>query len=202
MIPVAANDVAFSIHSVILNLIILSQISMFERGNQKFSNYAIAIVVVVWFSVAVCFFIALHSQSWLWLISIFNTIQAVMILIKYFPQAFMNFLRKSTDGFSIGSVLLDFSGGVFNYSQMLVQSKDQGSWVNFYGNIGKVFISLVSIFYDSILMCQHYVMYPDNKKGLTSKNSEEINRPLVCESPIDQQTKGSVKCSYQSPAEV
>ncbi|KAG4914984.1 hypothetical protein JHK87_052541 [Glycine soja] len=155
MIPVAANDVAFSIHSVILNLIILSQISMFERGNQKFSNYAIAIVVVVWFSVAVCFFIALHSQSWLWLISIFNTIQAVMILIKYFPQvrmlypppyyvlhvaclvrcprhafsrllAFMNFLRKSTDGFSIGSVLLDFSGGVFNYSQMLVQSKDQG----------------------------------------------------------------------------
>lgn len=60
----------------------------------------------------------------------------------------------------------------------------------------------VSIFYDSILMCQHYVMYPDNKKGLTSKNSEEINRPLVCESPIDQQTKGSVKCSYQSPAEV
>ncbi|XP_028216563.1 cystinosin homolog [Glycine soja] len=128
MIPVAANDVAFSIHSVILNLIILSQISMFERGNQKFSNYAIAIVVVVWFSVAVCFFIALHSQSWLWLISIFNTIQAVMILIKYFPQAFMNFLRKSTDGFSIGSVLLDFSGGVFNYSQMLVQSKDQGSW--------------------------------------------------------------------------
>ncbi|TKY46454.1 Cystinosin-like protein [Spatholobus suberectus] len=201
MIPVAANDVAFSTHAVIVNLIILSQIAMFERGSQKFSNYAIAIVVVALFSAAVCFFIALPSQSWLWLISIFNTIQVGMTLIKYFPQAFMNFLRKSTDGFSIGSVLLGFSGGVFNYSQMAVQSIDQGSWVNFYGNIGKVLISLVTIFYDSILMCQHYVLYPD-KKGLTSKNSEEIKQPLICASPIDQQIKGSVKSSRQSPPEV
>jgi cystinosin len=40
----------------------------------------------------------------------------------------MNFLRKSTDGFSIGTILLDFSGGIFNYSQMVVQSIDQGLW--------------------------------------------------------------------------
>ena len=39
----------------------------------------------------------------------------------------MNFLRKSTDGFSIGNILLDFSGGVANYAQMTVQSIDQGS---------------------------------------------------------------------------
>ncbi|KAK7316135.1 hypothetical protein VNO77_34896 [Canavalia gladiata] len=200
MIPVAANDVAFSTHSVIVNLIILSQIAMFDRGNQKFSKYAIAIVAVVWFSATICFFIALPTQSWLWLISIFNSIQVVMTLIKYFPQAFMNFLRKSTDGFSIGGILLDFSGGVFNYSQMAVQSIDQGSWVNFYGNIGKVLISMVTIVYDSILMCQHYILY--DKKGNTSKNLEEVNQSLICESPIDEEIKGSVKCSHHPPAEV
>ncbi|XP_027359197.1 cystinosin homolog isoform X1 [Abrus precatorius] len=201
MIPVAANDVAFSTHAVILNLIILSQIAMFERGNQKFSKYAIAIVAAVWFSAAVCFFIALPSQSWLWLISIFNSIQVVMTVIKYFPQAFMNFLRKSTDGFSVGGVLLDFSGGVFNYSQMVVQSIDQGTLVNFYGNTGKVLISLVTIVYDSILMCQHYMLYGD-KKGHTLKNCEEIKEPLNCASPIDQHIKGVVKSSHQPPAEV
>lgn len=37
----------------------------------------------------------------------------------------MNFRRKSTDGFSIGNILLDFSGGVANYAQMTVQSIDQ-----------------------------------------------------------------------------
>lgn len=38
----------------------------------------------------------------------------------------MNFARKSTDGFNIGNVLLDFFGGVANYAQMAVQSIDQG----------------------------------------------------------------------------
>ena len=38
----------------------------------------------------------------------------------------MNFKRKSTAGFSIGNILLDFSGGVANYAQMIAQSIDQG----------------------------------------------------------------------------
>ncbi|KAA3475482.1 cystinosin-like protein [Gossypium australe] len=58
-------------------------------------------------------------------------------------QAVMNFARKSTDGFSIGNILLDFVGGLANYAQMAVQSIDQNSWVNFYGNIGKTLLSLV-----------------------------------------------------------
>lgn len=63
----------------------------------------------------------------------------------------------------------------------------------------------VTISYDSILMCQHYVVYPDNKKELHSKNSEEIKQPLIWESPspIDhEQIKGSVTYSHQSPPEV
>ncbi|XP_004489563.1 cystinosin homolog [Cicer arietinum] len=191
MIPVAANDVAFSTHAVIINLIVLYQFATYGHGNQKLSKYVIAIVGVVWLIAAVCFFIALPNHSWLWLISIFNLIQVSMTLIKYCPQAFMNFLRKSTDGFSIGSVLLDFSGGVFNYSQMAMQSIDQGSWVNFYGNIGKVLISLVTIFYDSVLMCQHYVLYP-HKKVLNSENTEEIQKPLISSSPLDQQNHSLV----------
>lgn len=42
-----------------------------------------------------------------------------------FIKAIMNFLRKSTDGFSIGNILLDFLGGLANYAQMVVQSIDQ-----------------------------------------------------------------------------
>ena len=38
----------------------------------------------------------------------------------------MNFLRKSTNGFSICNILLDFSGGIANYGQMVLQSIDQG----------------------------------------------------------------------------
>lgn len=179
MIPVAANDVAFSIHAVLLTAITLFQILIYERGVQKVSKISIAIVSVIWLVAAICVFLALPHHSWLWLINIFNSIQVFMTLIKYVPQAIMNFRRKSTDGFSIGNILLDFLGGCTNYAQMTVQSIDQNSWVNFYGNIGKTLISLVSIFFDLLFMCQHYVLYPAKKAVISSKLSKDGVEPLL-----------------------
>lgn len=45
--------------------------------------------------------------------------------LYYKIQVVMNFRRKNTDGFSIGYVLFDFSGGSTSYTQMIVQSVDQ-----------------------------------------------------------------------------
>lgn len=39
-------------------------------------------------------------------------------VVKYVPQAHMNFTRKSTVGWSIGNVLLDFTGGFFSFMQV------------------------------------------------------------------------------------
>ncbi|MCD7455058.1 hypothetical protein HAX54_026935 [Datura stramonium] len=179
MIPVAANDVAFSIHAVLLTAFTLFQIFIYDRGNQKVSRTSVGIVCVSWLTVAICVFIALPSHSWLWLISCFNTLQVVMTIIKYIPQAIMNFQRKSTIGFSIGNILLDLLGGVTNYGQMAVQSIDQNSWVNFYGNIGKTLLSLVSIFFDILFILQHYVLYPAWRIG-TSRDVDVIGKkPLL-----------------------
>ncbi|XP_047157599.1 cystinosin homolog isoform X4 [Vigna umbellata] len=137
-----------------------------ERGSQKVSKIAYGVLLVTWTSAAVCFFVALHNHNWLWLISIFSDIQVCMTVIKYIPQAVMNFMRKSTEGWSIVNILLDFSGSVANYAQMSMQSIDQHSWVNFYGNIGKLLLSLVSVFFDILFMCQHYLLYPVKKRKL------------------------------------
>lgn len=163
MIPVAANDVAFSVHAVLLTSITLIQIAIYDRGNQKISKFSIAIVITVWLTAAVCFFVALPIHAWLWLISVFNTIQVCMAAIKYTPQAAMNFGRKSTQGFSIGYVLFDFTGGLTSLAQMAVQSLDQHTSVNFYGNIGKTLLSLVSVSFDMLFMLQHFVLYPVKK---------------------------------------
>ncbi|EXC31397.1 hypothetical protein L484_017679 [Morus notabilis] len=162
MIPVAANDVAFSTHAVILTAITLFQIAIYEilipnsesgvlfvdglmqRGAQKVSKISLAIVSAVWLAAG----------------------------------AFMNFRRKSTDGFSIGNILLDFSGGVANYAQMTVQSIDQNSWVNFYGNIGKTLLSLISIFFDLLFMCQHFLLYPGRRELIPPKTVKAIE-PLM-----------------------
>ncbi|KAK4768660.1 hypothetical protein SAY87_003801 [Trapa incisa] len=187
MIPVAANDVAFSIHAVLLTAVTLFQIIIYEGGSQKISKVSIAIVSAVWLGAAVCFFIALPSHRWLWLISVFNTIQVFMTVIKYIPQACMNFVRKSTDGFSIGNILLDFLGGCANYGQMAVQSIDQNSWVNFYGNIGKTLLSLVSISFDLLFMFQHFVLYRS-----TVKQPSPEKEPLVKASTAQPQQCSNV----------
>lgn len=44
-------------------------------------------------------------------------------LSKYFPQAILNFKRKSTIGWSIGNVLLDATGGTMDIVQMILQAK-------------------------------------------------------------------------------
>ncbi|XP_062153001.1 cystinosin homolog [Alnus glutinosa] len=182
MIPVAANDVAFSTHAVLVTALLLFQIVIYERGSQKVSKIAIAIVSAVWLFAAVCFFIALPSHSWLQLISIFSSIQVFMTVIKYIPQVFMNFKRKSTDGFSIGYILLDFFGALTSFLQMVVQSIDQGSLVNFYGNKGKMLLSLVSMSFDIIFMSQRFVLYPVKQPQVCPKLMEE-SRELLVECP-------------------
>ncbi|CAK7328213.1 unnamed protein product [Dovyalis caffra] len=236
MIPVAANDVAFSIHAVLLTAITLFQIVIYDpdviilpfeqRGNQKVSKISIAIVCAVWLAAAdhmpemvvmdltlqdtevlipqpydnyvLCFWFAVIDGMW----SLAFGFQAVIStylqqgcahiyhcylgkkvkggveIIISDGKAIMNFMLKSTDGFSIGNILLDFLGGVTNYAQMAVQSIDQNSWVNFYGNIGKTLLSLVSIFFDLLFMCQHYILYPA-KKAVSQKLNKEGTEPLI-----------------------
>jgi len=50
----------------------------------------------------------------------------------------------------------------------------------------------VTIFYDSILMFQHYILYSHKKVLTTSENSEEIHKPLIYSSSSDQQIHDSV----------
>ncbi|KAL6139505.1 hypothetical protein ACLB2K_057809 [Fragaria x ananassa] len=148
MIPVAANDVAFSAHAVFVTAVILFQIAIYERESQKVSKIAVGIVVAVWLFAAICFFVALPANSFL-------------ALAHLHLQAYMNFIRKSTDGLSIFFILLDFSGGVGSYAQMAVQSIDQDSWVNFYGNIGKTLLSLICVSFDILFI----LFWPTSSAG-------------------------------------
>lgn len=179
MIPVAANDVAFSIHAVILTAITLFQVVIYDRGSQKVSKTCIVISSAVWLVAVVCIAIAWPRNSWLWLISVFNSIQVFMTAIKYIPQVMMNFARKSTVGWSIGNILLDLLGGLTNFAQLGVQSIDQGSLVNFYGNIGKTLLSLEVVFFDILFIVQHYVLYHPKKEENCSENIPENKVPML-----------------------
>ena len=48
IIPVAANDVAFSIYAVLLIVFTIYQVFIYERGMQKVSRLCMGITVAVW----------------------------------------------------------------------------------------------------------------------------------------------------------
>lgn len=52
--------------------------------------------------------------EWLDLLYLLSYIKLVISLLKLLPQAWLNYQRKSTVGWSVENVLLDITGGVFS----------------------------------------------------------------------------------------
>jgi cystinosin len=59
---------------------------------------------------------------WLDFLNTCSYIKLAITLIKYVPQAVLNYRRKSTQGWSIGNILLDFTGGILSMTQMMLNS--------------------------------------------------------------------------------
>ena len=70
--------------------------------------------------------------SWLDFLYYCSYVKLGITLIKYIPQAYMNFRRKSTSGWSIGNVILDFTGGSLSILQMFLISYNNGGSMFFF----------------------------------------------------------------------
>jgi cystinosin len=55
-----------------------------------------------------------HFFQWIDLITVLSTIKVWISFAKYLPQAILNWRRKSTVGWSIQNIILDFTGGVLS----------------------------------------------------------------------------------------
>lgn len=55
-------------------------------------------------------------------------------IVKYIPQAYVNYQSQSTDGWSIGQILLDLGGGILSNLQLVIDSSLQDDWSGITGN--------------------------------------------------------------------
>ena len=90
------------------------------------------------------YFAAMATISWLDLIYFLSSIKLLITLLKYVPQAYWNFKRKSTFGWSIGVSLFDLVGGLFSLVQMVILAWDHDDWASLYGNVAKLCLGLIS----------------------------------------------------------
>ncbi|XP_056234783.1 cystinosin [Seriola aureovittata] len=158
--PVNANDVFFSLHAVLLCLVYIGQAAVYERGGQKVSWTAFFLLLLAWAFALVSLFLAVAKQiTWLDYLYYFSYIKLAVTLVKYVPQAYMNYRRKSTEGWSIGNVLLDFTGGILSILQMILQSYNNDEWRLIFGDPTKFGLGLFSVVFDILFMTQHYCLY-------------------------------------------
>lgn len=95
----------------------------------------------------------------------------------------MNYKRKSTVGWSIGNIFLDFTGGLLSMLQMILNAYNYGEyllqrlyygikwiyknfyfyfsddWVSIFGDPTKFGLGLFSVVFDIFFIIQHYVLY-------------------------------------------
>lgn len=121
---------------------------------------AVGFLVLAWlFALVTMIVAAVGVTTWLQFLFCFSYIKLAVTLVKYFPQAYMNFHYKSTEGWSIGNVLLDFTGGSFSLLQMFLQSYNNDQWTLIFGDPTKFGLGVFSIFFDVVFFIQHFCLY-------------------------------------------
>ncbi|KAJ9050178.1 hypothetical protein DSO57_1016847 [Entomophthora muscae] len=168
---VEINDVVFAVHAFFISGFTLTQSYFYKRDvKQELSFFArcilggigaaTSIAIILMFSGVITRLDFLYYSS---------SIKLGLSLVKYCPQ------RKSTSGWSIYNILLDFTGGILSILQLLIDAYRLGDWTLFTGNPPKLILGNLSILFDILFMTQHYILYRHPRTPLTKDDFGDHN---------------------------
>ncbi|KAG9325467.1 hypothetical protein KVV02_007498 [Mortierella alpina] len=163
---VRANDIFFALHALILSTFTLLQTWVYKRqeSHEKVSLWAkLYIVTAVVIAVVLAGQAAFGKQGreWIDVLYYLSTVKLVISFLKYCPQVYINWHAKSTVGWSIHNILLDFTGGLLSIAQLVLDASIAGDWTGISGDLVKFGLGFLSIAFDLIFMAQHYILYRD-----------------------------------------
>nr|XP_012154310.1 PREDICTED: cystinosin homolog isoform X1 [Megachile rotundata]XP_012154311.1 PREDICTED: cystinosin homolog isoform X1 [Megachile rotundata]XP_012154312.1 PREDICTED: cystinosin homolog isoform X1 [Megachile rotundata]XP_012154313.1 PREDICTED: cystinosin homolog isoform X1 [Megachile rotundata] len=182
--PVQVNDIFFSLHASFATVITIIQCFIYEIGNQTVSITARIIHAIFAVFILISIILAgVATITWLDFLYYCSYVKLCITLIKYVPQAFYNYKRKSTDGWSIGNIFLDFTGGMLSMLQMILNAYNYDDWESIFGDPTKFGLGFFSVAFDIFFILQHYVFYRDNP----NERSNEILHKQ--ESSDDEETR-------------
>lgn len=163
IIPVQLNDVFFAVHASLITMVTIGTCFFFKRDKQTVSWFCrIFLILSLLFIVVLAIFTItgdFKNCTWLNFLNWTVYIKLVISFIKYVPQAWMNYKRKSTVGWSIGNVLLDCTGGTLSIMQSFLVSYNSNDWPSLYADPVKLGLGYLSIMFDILFMVQHYILY-------------------------------------------
>ncbi|CAH8865349.1 unnamed protein product [Trichobilharzia szidati] len=159
-IPVLTNDVVFAFHAFIISSLTAFQILIYDRGDQRVSKLCIGLIILIAiYTIIVCIIGGANVVQWLDTFYLLSHVKLVISIVKYTPQAYMNFRRKSTVGWSIANIMLDFSGGILSIAQMIIIAYNNNDISSITGSPIKLGLGILSIAFDILFMVQHWCLY-------------------------------------------
>lgn len=101
-------------------------------------------------------------------------------MVKYAPQSWLNYRRKSTQGLSIVMFTLDFVGAILSLVQLAIDSASGNDWSAILANPAKFALGNVTIFFDVLSFYQHYYLYRGAVEDVSSDAKlDEQTEPLL-----------------------
>ncbi|KAK9824845.1 hypothetical protein WJX81_006232 [Elliptochloris bilobata] len=179
---VRINDVFFAGHASCIALATLAQCAVYERGAQRVHEHtrlAFAIMVPLTVTYAAATWLLPADISVISFLYYLSMIKIAVTLAKYVPQVLLNRERRSTSGFSIAQVLCDFTGGSLSLFQLCLEATVMRDISLITGDPVKFGLGFVSLFYDILLMIQHYIIYAQ------PRSAGKAHAPLRCKAASD-----------------
>eukprot|EP00667_Euglena_gracilis_P022247 EG_transcript_24668 len=170
VVTVQVNDVAFAAHALLLSLVTVAQCLRYDRGGQTLDRRYAALCGGMWLLLAghaglaavglIPFVRTTNDLGYQWTVMQYlGIVKAVISAVKGVPQVYLNYVRRSTEGWSIVMPWLDFTGGVLSFLQNAIDAYRWQTWAPLVGNVPKLLLSLISIAFDLVYFTQHYILY-------------------------------------------
>lgn len=159
-------DLFFAVHALVISIILYLQTFCYPRGVNRGKDSSYLMIAIIIIMSAIFYIINTeiqkHNSSDLWIFM--GLSKSLMSTFKYTYQIFLNKDRKSTFGFSVENVILDFAGGFLSFVQFFLQLwHDNDSIYSNKANLPKFALSCVVMFFDIILLFQHFVLYRNKR---------------------------------------
>ncbi|VEU40038.1 unnamed protein product [Pseudo-nitzschia multistriata] len=200
---VQSNDVAFSVHAMVLSFIYVVQIIYYGDSWCSFRLKPLTwlLVLAMGFPSALvpCLIKLgyLPYSTWLDYFYALSFFKICCTLTKYSKQVMLNWKRKSTSGWNIWYNFLECSGGSLSMLQITLDSADMRDMTGITGNIAKFALGFATIFFDAIFFSQHYILYPNKRAG-----TQEEGVPILIKTPSIVRTRSRLDLSELNGVDV
>jgi cystinosin len=165
---VEVNDLLFAFHAVLITGVVILQCLIYRTERQSVHWAHAYLLGCFWLiflyncvlaAAGILPFVNRLATYQYSVVEYLGYVKIAISFIKYCPQAYMNYARGSTEGWSIGNVLLDLTGGLLAFGQQGLDAYRAGDTTLFTSNIAKLALSCESVVFDLLFIVQHYVIY-------------------------------------------